>query len=1083
MAALLSLSSGGAAVERTCGTGELHVQGAEVETREFPLKHTRVEADVSGFVSRTVVTQIFTNPYNETIEAVYVFPLPHDSAVTDFEMRMGERVIRGLIERREEARRRYEKAREEGKVSALLEEERPNIFTQSVANILPGNDIEITLTYVETLEYEHGVYEFVFPMVVGPRYMPLPGQDDVVPAGGERILTSVPDADRITPPYLPPTVRSGHDIELALTLDAGVPIRELESPSHAVSVARLGARQAKVQLSPLDTVPNKDFVFRYRVDGAEPEAGVLAHRDGRDGYVTVVVQPKADFRAPEITPKEMIFVVDCSGSMEGEPIAAAKGLVRHALANLNPGDTFQIIQFSMQASEFSPAPIEGTPANVRRGLSYIDQLAGEGGTEMIAGIRAALDTPDDPSRLRIVLFLTDGYVGNDPEILAAVRSRLRNARLFSLGVGSSVNRFLLDRMAEEGRGEVQYVLPHADAKKEIEKFYERIRSPYLTNVEFSWTGIRAEDVYPARVPDLFVGKPLIVHARCTQGTDGFLEVRGRLGGKPWTERVKVEMPKGSGGNPALASLWARAKISDLEREQVTGERPEIVEEITNLALAHRLVTRYTSFVAVEETIVVSKGRPSVVRVPLEMPEGVSYEGVFGEGFDRFGSEEVLFPPMGASLSPGRGLRALGYVAEERWGAAAIDQEAHKGNPVVGLPEPVRVPLAQSPAHWGDSGRSESDRAETLEIVIRAVRDSLVLGEEFVLEVTLRNTGSSTVKVPSQRDIDAKGFECRVIDGAWNVTRFGRGGLEKTEPLAPGASATRRVRLLPKAAPFLRKAGWVHLILEGATLGASDSNRITVRIFPIGRSARGPRVAIPFHAASLPGEREGAALSRSRRARARKGAFHRPGGTEPTGLRRVAVDAKRPGTSKRGRKGEKLMLRHVPRGEVAAALLLALALGGCSSLRIAADWDRDIDFHSYRSYKWAPIEAGEETRGTDRTLLDKRVRSAVDRELTAKGYTRAEDGPTDMLLVYRAKVRDKIDVYADYGYPRRWGRGVSIYEYREGTLAILIVDPKLDQVIWQGWAQGVVADPERSDEKIREAVRKVLKRFPPGDRSP
>jgi Ca-activated chloride channel family protein len=794
-----------------CGTGGLHivVDGRPVQM-DFPLKHTKVRAEVSGPVSRVEVTQTFTNPYQDTIEAVYVFPLPHEAAVSDMTMRLGERVIRGVIDRRAEARRIYENAKRQGKVAALLEEERPNIFTQSVANILPGNEIEIVLTYVETLRYEKGTYELVFPMVVGPRFIPPGAAPDFVPAGGAPTLRrpwpGVPDAERVNPPFLPPAIRSGHDIEITVELDAGVSFRELSSPTHAISTARRGESTAAVTLNPLDSIPNKDFVLRWRVEGKGPEAAVLAHHDGRDGYLTILLHPEIAPSASEITPKEMTFVLDCSGSMSGEPIAAAKQLVRHALRQMNASDTFQIIRFSEAASGLSPAPLACTAGNVRDGIAYLETLEGEGGTMMIEGIKAALDTPRDDQRLRIVMFLTDGYIGNEHEILAAVRERIGNARLFAFGVGSSVNRFLLDGLAEEGRGEVQYFLPGAEVATEVAKFYDRIRSPYLTDIELAWSGVEVADVYPAAVPDLFVGSPLRVHARYAGAARGSLEIRGKIAGREWSERIPLGLPGRESGNPALGSLWARACIGELTRAMWTGERPELVEEITQLGLRHRLVTKYTSFVAVEERIVVSDGVSRTVRVPVEVPEGVSWEGVFGgrgeegemPGFA--GGPAPACPPIPSQSMPREQLRSLGYLD----GASPSPHRAETFAPTQSPqgPAEIRVRIVASSAE------------------VRA-------GEDVVLEVTFENVGGSPGRVP--RELRSEHLRLRVTDRLWNQTQVGRGQSPPFHELRPTGSTTLRVRLEASDFAFLRTAGTIHLILEGEPFGTGDSNGITIRV--------------------------------------------------------------------------------------------------------------------------------------------------------------------------------------------------------------------------------------------------------------
>ncbi|MGQ0723112.1 MAG: VIT domain-containing protein [Candidatus Eiseniibacteriota bacterium] len=802
-----------------CGFGGGALQlvvGGNVQDVELPLARTAVKADVSGPVARVTVTQTFQNPYEDTIEAVYVFPLPHEAAVNDLEMRLGERVIRGIIERRDEARRLYESARDRGHVAALLEQERPNIFTQSVANILPGNDVVVTLTYVETLAYDDGRYELAFPTVVGPRFIPPGGSGDVLPAGGFAPVPSrgVPDADyHINPDVLPPGFRSGHDLAIEVHLDAGLPVHDLESPTHVIRKQVNGAR-ADVRLDPLDTIPNKDFVLRWRVAGDEPAAAVLTRNDGEQGFVTVMIHPERSPSHGEIGARELVFVLDCSGSMSGEPIAASKALVRHALRNLRPGDTFQVIRFSDRASGLASAPQPATPDNVKRAIAYVDGLEGEGGTMMIEGIRAALGYPADPSRLRIVAFLTDGYIGNENEILGEIRGRVGGARLFSFGVGSSVNRFLLDRMSEEGRGEVQYFLPGSDVRAEVAKFTERIDSPCLTDIELSWEGLGVRDAYPARVPDLFAEKPLVIHAR-TDGAardgraHGKLRIRGRLAGRPWERTVVVDLPRRESGSPALASLWARARIADLEREQVHGETADTVSEITDLGLRHRLVTQYTSFVAVEETTVVSNGVARTVRVPVPMPEGVSYEGVFGE--------------LDAGVMPGAlGVGGVGQPAPMTMKSLASTERV--AAPV--MPEEARRELPASRSRG-------TERAMTaVQLRVSADGTELRLGEKLRLTIEVINGSRYDVRVPAVLLDGSVKPAIRVIDGAWNeatvVDRPVAGG-SGVKIVPAGATETITIVLDTEDARFFHGPGIYHLILPGADFGAVDSNRITIRI--------------------------------------------------------------------------------------------------------------------------------------------------------------------------------------------------------------------------------------------------------------
>jgi Ca-activated chloride channel family protein len=819
------------------GTGCLR---AEVDGRtvDFPLKHTKFDVAVTGPVAQVRVTQTFRNPCEETIEAVYVFPLSNRAAVNDFEMRVGDRTIRGLVERRDEARRRYEDARRAGHVAALLEQERPNVFTQSVANILPGNEIDVTLTYVETVPYDRGAWELAIPTVVGPRFNPPGTGAGVVPAGFERCVAPPPSGSGSleNPPFLPPGVRGSHDLEIAVDWDAGVPIAEWESPTHRIDVRKHGRNRAVAALHPMDTIPDKDFVLRARAQGDGADAGVLAYHDGREGFVSVLLHPKLDLGAADLTPKEMIFVLDCSGSMSGEPIAAAKTLVRHALTHVNPGDTFQIIRFSERASGLAAAPIAATPENVKRGLAYLERLQGEGGTMMIEGIRAALDFAHDPSRLRIVMFLTDGYIGNEAEILGEVRARIGAARLFAFGVGSSVNRHLLDGLAEEGRGEVQYFLPGSAVPESVGRFYDRVRNPYLTDVELVWHGADVEDAYPARIPDLFGGTPLAIHARYARGGDAWLEVRGRIAGRPWKSRVDLDLPRSESGNPALGALWARARIADLERQDLHGVDAAVAAEITRIGLGHRLVTKYTSFVAVEEKLVVSDGMPKRVRVPVEMPAGVSWEGVFGEAR----SEEAAALGVLSAAPPPASTPLV------KRGRSPVPEASHREADGPARPEDFRASRPVEP-ETGLEPRDETGAGAELRsaapgrVVVRvsADRAQVRAGDPVTLTVTLENRGGAAVDAAATLALGDGRLRLRVVDATWKETRLGAppAGTPFPRPasnraLAPGEARRFTIRLSPRDAAFLAKAGVYHLFVEGGALGAaSDSNRITLRVVP------------------------------------------------------------------------------------------------------------------------------------------------------------------------------------------------------------------------------------------------------------
>jgi len=663
--------------ESSPGSGALvaKVEG-ETNTVPVPLEHTDVKAHVSGYIGTVDVTQRFHNPFEVKIEASYVFPLPHDAAVSDFVMKVGERTIRGIIREKEEARRIYEQAKRQGHVASLLEEKRPNIFMQSVANIEPGKSIEVSIRYFHTLAYHDGWYEFVFPMVVGPRYNPPHTKDGVaaLPRGAEPGASG--QGAEVT--YLKPGERSGHDISLELVIDSGVSIEEGVSASHQVETSdrksRSGSTLRTVRLAANDTIPNRDFVYRYRVSGDAIKADLLTHRDERGGFFTLMIHPPKDLEHLKRRPVELVFVLDCSGSMRGEPLAKAKRAVSRALRRLDPRDSFHIIRFSNEAAFLGPEPLSATPANIEKGLAFLESLDSEGGTRMITGVEAALDFPHDPARLRLVSFMTDGYIGNENEIFAAIHERMgkSNARIFSFGVGRSVNRHLLEGMARLGRGAVAYIGLN-DSSEEVEEvvdaFYARTLHPGLTDLEIDWGELVVTDVFPKRLPDLFVGRPVIVAGRFDPSSatePRTVRIRGQAAGSVPVETVSVEGgtatpialtsrstadDDGRSGDEmpvvreivievpfdaaegeehsGIASVWARKQIETLSDYHAHVGGDELPNEIRRIALENNLVSAYTSFVAVDSLSQTGVDPAATVPVPVPVPAGVDYETTVG----------------------------------------------------------------------------------------------------------------------------------------------------------------------------------------------------------------------------------------------------------------------------------------------------------------------------------------------------------------------------------------------------------------------------------------------------------------------
>ncbi len=617
------------------GCGSLITQFAPQEQFvPVPLKHTNVSADIHGYIASVNVKQQFHNPYSSNIEAVYVFPLPENAAVNDFVMTVGARSIRGIIREREQAERIYNQAKSQGYTASLMTQERPNIFTQRVANIEPGRDIDIDITYFNTLTYSDGWFSYIFPMVVGPRFNP-PGTTDSV-AALPRDAVGSPQATSVN--YLRPTDRSGHDIGIRVTIDAGVSIEEVASNSHHIDIQRPGGEssdRAVVSLKPFDTIPNRDFVLRYRVAADDIKSGIITHRDDRGAFFSMLIVPPRKLEKLQRTPVELVYVIDCSGSMNGRPFDQAREAIRAGLNWMQDGDTFQIINFSNTAGAMGSYPVAATWENRQRAEQYLAGLSTGGGTMMINGIRAALEPSNDPSRPRYVVFLTDGFIGNESDILAALHERLGPSRIFGFGVGSSPNRFLMDRMSKLGRGAVAYLNVNDNPMEVMRLFFDRISHPALADIHIDWGGADVADVYPAggrndaySYPDLFVGRPVLLTGRLNGRWKGPIRISGRVG----REEIRLSVPVDADRTDkvaALPAIWARQKISELSDRVLWQPGHDPTHEIRSTALSYNLLSNFTAFVAVDSLTRTTSPHGTTVNVPVPVPQGTRYDTTVG----------------------------------------------------------------------------------------------------------------------------------------------------------------------------------------------------------------------------------------------------------------------------------------------------------------------------------------------------------------------------------------------------------------------------------------------------------------------
>ncbi|BFU95662.1 MAG: conserved protein of unknown function [Nitrospira sp.] len=598
-----------------------------------PILHTDVRIAVTGTIVRTKLKQEFVNPSRDKdtwAEGVYVFPLPDTAAVDHLQMKVGERTIDGQIKERTEAKKVYEQAKEEGKRASLVEQERPNIFTTSVANIAPGDRITVEIEYQETVRYDQGTYSIRFPMVVGPRYIPGTPviMEDQPPGQGWSFDTDrVTDASRITPPL----TRSEHPINpvsLSIDLAAGFPPALIESPSHPILVVTEpdGRRQISLRV---ERVPaDRDFVLRWKAAlGSAPIATAFTQQQGEASYALLMLTPPVWPDQPQsVQPREVIFVIDTSGSMAGTSIEQAKAALLLALTRLTAQDRFNVIQFnSVTHVLFSQAqPV--TTTTLRKAVHYVEQLHANGGTEILPALKTALKGPAPASHLRQVIFLTDGQVGNEDELFGVIREHLGASRLFTIGIGSAPNSHFMRKAAEFGRGTFTYVGSTSDVQTQMDAMLRKLERPVLTEVIVDGLD-QSDELFPARIPDLYEGEPIVLAVK-SRHLPAAVTLRGLLGRTPWTSTVAFQ-----DGSPRekLAVHWARRKIDALMDQQQHGrEDPAIRQAVLDVALAHHLVSKYTSLVAVDHEPVRPTDRTLATHMlKTNLPDGQDYQAIFG----------------------------------------------------------------------------------------------------------------------------------------------------------------------------------------------------------------------------------------------------------------------------------------------------------------------------------------------------------------------------------------------------------------------------------------------------------------------
>jgi Ca-activated chloride channel family protein len=616
-------------------TGALLLQSEDGSLVEAPRLKTDVIMTVNGTIARVTVTQRFENTSDRWLEGIYVFPLPEQSAVDALRMEIGDRVIEGEIKGREDAKKAYEAAKDAGQKASLVEQERPNIFTNSVANIGPHETIVVRIEYQETVKQDGGVYALRFPLVVGPRYNPKASEVTTVDFGGQPAPADpVPDRDRITPPVLDPAKAPKiNPVSIEVKLNAGFVLGDVRSSFHQIALNRTGDETATLTLAGGTVPADKDFELTWTPKAASvPQTALFRETVNGQDYLLAMVTPPTLESAPQLLPRELIFVIDNSGSMAGISIVQAKQSLLFALDRLRPGDRFNVIRFDDTMETLFPAAVDVTPENLAIAKHFVSRLDAAGGTEMLPALQAALSdaAPGDTTRLRQVVFLTDGSVGNESELFAEINKRLGRSRLFTVGIGSAPNSYFMTRAAELGRGTFTHIGSDAQVLERMSALFAKLEKPVMVSLKAEWPAGAKVEAWPDPLPDLYAGEPVVLSAK-VGATSGELRLSGLFDGKPWTAALRL--PDAVAGAGA-AKLWARSKIAALESKLYAPlgalGAGRIEKEIETVALEHHLVSSQTSLVAIDK----SKSRPdgqgvASVDMPVNLPEGWVYDKVFG----------------------------------------------------------------------------------------------------------------------------------------------------------------------------------------------------------------------------------------------------------------------------------------------------------------------------------------------------------------------------------------------------------------------------------------------------------------------
>ena len=611
------------------------VQG-DADVDRLPLKDTCVEINVSGVIADVTVLQTYRNEGSRPINARYIFPASTRAAVYAMRMQIGDHVIVAKIKEREKAKKEFDQAKQAGKSASLLEQDRPNVFSMNLANIMPGDQVEIQLRYTELLAPTDGVYEVVFPTVVGPRY-------------SSQTEAAAPPEDRwIKSPYLHQGEKPTSTFHLSTKISAGVPIRDLSCVSHQMLPQWQSPSIAQLVLD--DTNPfqgDRDFILRYRLAGDQIASGLILYEGKDENFFLYMAQPPARIASADIPIREYIFVIDVSGSMAGFPLNTAKLLLRDLIAQLRPSDLFNVVLFAGDSAVLSESSLPADQQNISKAISLIEQQRGGGGTELLAAIQKAMSLSRQADVSRSIVLVTDGFISGEKGVFDYIRDHLDQSNVFSFGIGSSVNRYLIEGVAKAGMGEAFMVTHEGEAPVIAAKFREYIQSPVMTDIQIRASGFDIYDVHPSHIPDLFAQRPVILFGKWRGPVSGTLEFQGKTGQGDYLTRLDVAGVQPDDANRALRYLWARSRIAELSDYGSGDLDADQISSITSLGLKYNLLTQYTSFIAVREVVRNTQGPAKDVDQPLPLPLGVSDQAVGGDM--QIGSEPELIWLMTAFI--------------------------------------------------------------------------------------------------------------------------------------------------------------------------------------------------------------------------------------------------------------------------------------------------------------------------------------------------------------------------------------------------------------------------------------------------